>query len=60
MAIGHGKTGKIAFNEWPLSGARIASLNVGMWAFSPFPKRSISENAAEINNRPFIGDRTVQ
>jgi hypothetical protein len=30
--IEHGETGKIALNEWPLLGAWIASLNVGMWA----------------------------
>jgi len=30
--IEHGETGKIALNEWPLSGAWIASLNVEMWA----------------------------
>jgi hypothetical protein len=30
--MGAGETAKIALNEWPLSGARIASLNVRYWA----------------------------
>ncbi len=29
--------GKIALNEWPLSGTRIASLNVRLWANAPCP-----------------------
>lgn len=30
--VGDGEKGKIALNDWPLSGARIVSLNVRVWA----------------------------
>ena len=31
---GHGATGKSMLNEWPLSGAQIARLDVRVWAFT--------------------------
>ena len=35
--IGDGEKRKIAFNEWPLLSAQIASPNVRLWAFSADP-----------------------
>jgi hypothetical protein len=35
--VGDGETRKIASNEWPLSGARIASLNDRVWATAEGP-----------------------